>query len=145
MLAESSGDPRDVLKIIESAEPLESESVRPDELSISVSTDEPGWVIVSQLADPQWTALWIGLDDQGTFAGDILPAFRKGLEPGGWQRIPVPASGRWTLRLRYDARDVEEGAVISTIAWLSWIMAAFSVTIQYRRGGRSPDRNQNEA
>jgi hypothetical protein len=144
-LEESSGDPRDILKIIDSAGPLESESVRPDEWAISVETDDPAWVIVSQLADPQWTALWIGLDEQGEVAGEILPAFRRGSHPGGWQRIAVPASGRWTLRLQYDARDVAEGAVVSTIAWLSWIMAAVALTIQYGRGGKSPGRNQTEA
>ncbi|HEX3451054.1 MAG TPA: hypothetical protein VHS97_22560 [Isosphaeraceae bacterium] len=144
-LEESSGDPREILKIIDSAAPLESESARPDELAISVKTDDPAWVIVSQLADPQWTALWVGLDEQGKLAGEILPAFRRGTHPGGWQRIAVPGSGRWTLRLKYDARDVADGAVVSTIAWLCWLMAAFWMTIQYGRGGRSPGRNQTEA
>ena len=45
---------------------------------ITVSADEPAWVIVSQLADPQWKARWIGLDDQGERStAEILPAFRK--------------------------------------------------------------------
>ena len=145
MIEESSGDPRDVLKIIDTAEPLESESVRPDEWTISVATDDPAWVIVSQLADPQWTARWIGLDDQGVLTAEILPAFRRGSRPGGWQRIAVPGSGRWTLRLEYDARDVTEGAVISTIGWVCWILAAISMTIQCRRGERLPGRNQTEA
>ncbi len=144
-LEESSGDPRDILKIIDSAEPLESESLRPDEWSISVDTDDPAWVIVSQLADPQWTALWIGRDEQGVFAGEIRPAFRKESQPGGWQSIAVPAAGRWTLRLQYDARDVAEGAVISTIAWLSWIMGALAKMIGYLRSRSSPASNQTEA
>ena len=33
---------------------------RPEEWTISVDADEPAWVIVSQLADPQWKARWIG-------------------------------------------------------------------------------------
>jgi hypothetical protein len=144
-LEESSGDPRDILKIIDAAGPLESESVRPDEWTIDVATDDPAWVIVSQLADPQWTARWIGLDDQGTFTPEILPAFRSGSHPGGWQRIGVPGSGRWTLRLKYDARDVAEGAVISTIGWLCWIVAALFITIQRGRGGRSHGPNPTEA
>jgi hypothetical protein len=145
MLEESSGDPKDILKIIDSAGPLESESVRPDEWSISFRADDPAWVLISQLADPQWTARWFGLDEQGVFDGEILPAFRKGSQPGGWQRIAVPASGRWTLRLQYNADDVAEGAAISTIAWVCWIMAALSMTIGYRRGRSSPGRNQAEA
>ena len=144
-LEESSGDPRDVLKIMDSARPLESESARPDEWIISVKTDDPAWVIVSQLADPQWTALWIGLDEQGVVAGEILPAFRRESHPGGWQRIAVPGSGRWTLRLKYDARDVAEGAVVATIAWLCWLVVVLWMTIQYGRGGWSPGRNQTEA
>jgi len=144
-LEESSGDPRDILKVIDSAEPLESEAEQPDEWTISVGTDDPAWVIVSLLADPQWTALWVGRDQQGVFAAESLPAFGRVLNPGGWQRIAVPGSGRWTLRLKYDARDVAEGAMISTIAWLCWLMGALAITIQYGRGGRSPSRIQTEA
>ena len=54
-------------------------------------------MIVSQLDDPQWTARWIGLDGQGEFDGEILPAFRKpGDTAGGWQtsRSPSTAAGR---------------------------------------------------
>ena len=45
---------------------------------------------------------------------EIRPAFRKATESVGWQCIEVPAAGRWTLRLEYDARDVVTGLVIST-------------------------------
>ena len=108
--------------------------------------DDPAWVIVSQLADPQWTARWIGLDGQGELDGEILPTFRKASQPGGWQRIEVPASGRWTLRLEYDAHDVAEGAAISTVAWLSWMLAAIFAAFQAGaagpcRGETRPRRN----
>ena len=103
-------------------------------------------MIVSQLADPQWTARWIGLDGQGEFDGEILPAFRKGSRPGGWQRVAVPAPGRWTLRLEYDARDVAEGAAISTIAWLSLDLGGdFRWRFNAGAAGQSPGRDQTEA
>ena len=119
MIEESSGDPRDDPGDPRHRRAIGVESARPEEWTISVATDDPAWVIVSQLADPQWTARWIGLDGQGVLTAEILPAFRRGSRPGGWQCIAVPASGRWTLRLEYDARDVAEGAAISTVAWLS--------------------------
>ena len=106
--------------------------------------DEPGWVIVSQLADPQWTARWIGLDGQGNAARQDSAGLPKGREPGGWQCFEVPAPGRWTLRLEYDARDVAEGAAISTVAWLSWMLAAVFTAFQSLarsiRAGATSDR-----
>jgi hypothetical protein len=140
-----SGDPREILEILDVAEPLAAESPRPEEWVISVRAEEPGWVIVSQLADPQWNARWIGLDGQGTGDGEILPAFPRGSQPGGWQRVEVPAAGRWTLRLEYDARDVAEGAAISTVAWLSWVIAALFTAFERWRGRSVPVRDQTEA
>ena len=133
-----------MLAILDAAEPLAAESARPEEWTISVQVDEPAWVIVSQLADPQWTARWIGLDGQGEFDGKILPAFRKESQPGGWQCLAVPAPGRWTLRLEYDARDVAEGAAISMVAWLSWMLAAIFTAFQAWRGRSAPERDQTE-
>ena len=83
---------------------LAVESARPGGMDHFRAGQSPAWVIVSQLADPQWTARWIGEDGQGNVAGKILPAFRKESQPGGWQCLAVPAPGRWTLRLEYDAR-----------------------------------------
>jgi hypothetical protein len=129
-----SGRPTAVLAILDDATPLAADCPRPEEWSIPVSSEAPAWVIVSQLADPQWTARWIALDGQGDVAGDILPTFRKETEQGGWQRIAVPASGRWILRLEYVATDVAEGTMISMVAWLSWVIAAISVAVHARRG-----------
>ena len=110
MLDEWSGDPGTSCRCSTAPSRWRPSRSRPEEWTISVEADEPGWVIVSQLADPQWTARWIGLDGQGEFDGEILPAFRKpGETAGGWQRVEVPGSGRWTLRLEYDARDVVGG------------------------------------
>jgi hypothetical protein len=119
-----SGDPREILPIFDGAEPLKAESHGPEEMTIRINSTEPGWVIVSQLADPEWRAHW--LDEKGRDLGDaeILPAFVKKGEPGGWQRVEIPGSGPLVLRLTYDASDVSLGLAISVIAWMSWITLA---------------------
>jgi hypothetical protein len=119
-----SGDPREILPVFDEAEALAWESPRPEEVTIRVAATEPGWVIVSQLADPQWKAHWIfeGGTDYGE--AEILPTFHKRDEPGGWQRVEIPGSGRWVLRLTYDARDVSMGLGISLLAWMCWLTLA---------------------
>jgi hypothetical protein len=157
-LDDSTGDPRDILAILHDAQPLAAEMPEPEEWTIGVASEDPGFVIVSQLADPQWTARWFGLDGQGEVAGTILPTFRTKshqgaapvevlpmIAPDGWQRIPIPASGRWTLRLEYEARDLAEGAAISSVAWLSWIMAALATAIKSGRGRSRPRQDETEA
>ncbi len=145
-LSDWPGDPRELLAILDDAEPLATATPYPEEWLIAVESDEPAWVIVSQVADPQWTARWIGLDGQGEFEGEILPAFRKGTKPGAWQRLAVPASGRWTLQLEYEARDVAEGAAISLIAWLSLVVAAIAMAVwSFRSRPAIPEINQSEA
>ena len=139
-----SGDVRAMLAILDASKPLAVESAGPEEWSISVKVDGLAWVIVSQLADPQWTARWIGMDGQGVRPGKILPAFRKESQPGGWQCVAVPPRGRWTLRLEYDARDVAEGAAISTVAWLSWMLAAVFTALRAWRGTPEPGLDQTE-
>ena len=140
-----SGDVRALLAVFDLAEPLAVETPTPEEWTIPIVVEEPVWVIVSQLADPQWKALWVGLDGQGDFDGEILPVFRVPGKPGGWQRLEPPAAGRWTLRLEYDARDVAEGAAISMIAWLSWILAVTSQAFHAWRGRSVPARVETEA
>jgi hypothetical protein len=119
-----SGDPREILPIFDTAEALAAESPRPEEITIRVNSSEPGWVLVSQLADPQWKARW--LDEEGRDYGEaeILPTFRKKDEPGGWQRVEIPGSGRLVLRLTYDAWDVSVGLAISVVAWMCWLTLA---------------------
>jgi hypothetical protein len=130
ILDEWSGDPMEILALLERAEPLAATSPRPEEWEIWVDAGPPAWVIVSQLADPQWKARWIGLEGQGRRDDPILPAFRKRGEPGGWQRVEVPGRGRWTLRLEYEPRDVAEGIAISTLAWLAWLAGALQALIR---------------
>jgi hypothetical protein len=129
------GDPDSLLPLFDRADPLPVESSRPEDRTVLVQADEPGWVIVSQLDDPQWSARWIGLDNQGEFREEIRPAFRKpGDIAGGWQAIQVPFHGRWRLRLTYQPRDVVEGAGISLIAWIGWAFCALVAALR-RRGG----------
>jgi hypothetical protein len=123
MLDHGEDDPREVLAVMENARPLLSQAVQPEDWTISVAAENPAWVIISQLADPEWTATWIGLEGQGEFVGRILPTFRKGRETGGWQRVRVPGPGRWTLRLEYQADDLTEGMAVSAAAWICWCVA----------------------
>ncbi len=106
ILDEWTGDPRDLLPLFERSTPLIPESDRPEELRVSVPALEPGWVIISQLDDPQWKAEWLSLDGQGDYPGKIKPAFRSpGEHAGGWQYLKVPFDGRWELHLVYEAED----------------------------------------
>jgi hypothetical protein len=145
VLDEWSGDPREVLAILEGAKPLCPEAPSPEQWSIRVTCDEPAWVIVSQLADPAWKAVWIRRNDQGESDAQIIPTFRKRDEPGGWQRVSVPGRGDWTLRLEYDAGDLVDGLAISTVAWVSWIVAAIFAGYSAWRQPASPLRDQSEA
>jgi hypothetical protein len=128
-----SGDPRDILPIIEAAEPLTDESARPEELTIDVETKEPAWVIVSQLADPEWKARWLDQNGRDIGEAEILPTFHKKDQPGGWQRVEVPGTGRFVLRFTYDASDVRAGLAISLIAWMCWIVLALKLGLQSLR------------
>src|SRR5262249_27963839 len=84
------------------------------------------------LADPQWTARWIGQEGQGDSDEAILPTFRKPGEPGGWQRVPVPGRGLWVLRLEYQPNDLILGVAISTTAWAAWVIAALKAALRGR-------------
>jgi hypothetical protein len=117
--------------LFERARPLESESPRPGSRTVELEDPPPtGWVIVTELSDPQWSARWIRRDRQGEKPAEIRPVLRsrrgppaEGLHPWGWQAIQSPGPGRWTLALDYDARDVRQGLLISAIAWIGWIVA----------------------
>jgi hypothetical protein len=140
-----SGDPREILQVLKRAQPLATESSRPEEWTIPLTADEPAWVIVSQLADPAWRARWIRPDGASLGEDDILPTFRKVGKSGGWQRLKVPAPGRWTLRLEYDAREVAAGLAISTVAWMSWLTAAAVTVLRAARGRFLPPSKTTEA
>jgi hypothetical protein len=140
-----SGDHREILGVLRSATPLPCEQPRPEDWTITLSADAPAWVIISQLADPQWTARWIKDDDGVIGDGEIVPTFRKPGEPGGWQRVKVPGAGRWTLRLEYQARDLAFGTAVSTLAWASWLLAALRAGLRRRKTQPVSGRDQTEA
>ena len=143
-LGDWSGDPRHVLRVFEKAEPLQFEATTPDECTITVEALERGWVIVSQLFDPQWKARWTNLGNHRTFDDELRPAFRRANEPGGWQCIEIPAPGRWSLRLRYEARDVELGLGFSVIAWAGWLIAVVQMSWANRRKRTVSSRSEGE-
>ncbi len=130
VLEDWSGDPRQILPLFDRAVSLPAESSSPESWTIPIWASEPGWVIVSQLHDPQWRALWIEQDRELEFEAEVKSAFSKFREPGGWQRVEIPGEGRWILRLEYEPRDVMEGAAIATIAWSSWLVCAFSMGLR---------------
>ena len=97
MLDDWMGDPRDLLPLFDRAEPLVPESSRPEDMTIAVQADGPGWVIVSQLDDPQWSARWVSLEGEGEYAWEIRPAFRARATrraAGSTSRSPSTADGR---------------------------------------------------
>jgi hypothetical protein len=145
VLDEWSGDPKEILAIFRGAQPLAAESSRPEELTIELTGEAASWVIISQLADPQWRARWESPDRSVSGEQEILPTFAKGGEPGGWQRVKVPGPGRWTLRLEYDASDAAFGLAVSTFAWLSWITAAVVTGWKAARGRLIHRAEQTEA
>ena len=109
-----------LLGLFARAEPLGWRSAAPGRLEIDVQGSGGDVVVVSQLADPQWRAQWVG--EQRVSTALVLPALR-GPGEGGWQAIEVPEPGRWTLRLEYDARDAREGLAVSAVSWLVLIGA----------------------
>ena len=139
-----SGDPWHILRVLQGAIPLPAESRTPEEWAILIEAGEPGWVIVSQVADPQWKAQTIDQDKVSTKC-EILPAFRKASESIGWQCIAIPAAGRWTLRLEYEGGDVFAGLMISVIAWIGWMTVMLRAVFDVWRGAAARImRNEGE-
>jgi hypothetical protein len=117
ILSHWSGDASEVTSVIGKAVPLPLHSSVPERLEIEVQADKPSIVVVSQLADPQWRAMWSG--PSGDRAAVIERVFGQPGK-GAWQGIAVPEPGKWVLRLEYVGRDVQQGLAVSAIAWLLW-------------------------
>jgi hypothetical protein len=128
ILETTPGEPGAVLRVIESARPLDVRSARPERLRVTVEATGPAAVVLSQLADPQWQGSWIG--PGGERPATIVPVFAR---PGerGWQALTVPGPGRWTLQLEYRARDVQEGLIVSGLSFLIGLGV-------FLRAGRNP-------
>jgi hypothetical protein len=144
ILDDWSGDPRHILRILQDATPLPAESRTPEEWTIPIEATEPGWVIVTQVADPQWRAHWINPDGFSKTKCEIGRAFRTATETTGWQCIAVPDAGRWTLRLEYEGGDVLVGLMISVIAWSGWVTVMLRSGIEVWRSAARTMRNARE-
>jgi len=144
ILGDWSGKPVDILRVIDKAMPLPTESVKPEEWSIWIEASERGWVVVSQLADPQWKARWNNLDRPWVSDAEIKPAFRRANEAGGWQCIEVPEAGRWMLHLEYESPAAAAGMGVSVIAWTGWIVAMLRTGFLCWRKRSVPRQNEME-
>ena len=140
-----SGDPRHILRVLQGAAPLTAESRTPEQWTILIEAAEPGWVIVAQVADAQWSAQIIDQDTNSETESEILPAFRRVGESTGWQCVAIPAAGRWTLRLEYEANDVLVGLTISLIAWTGWLAVVLRAGYGMRRSAVRTMPNTTEA
>ncbi len=128
-----SGDPRHILRVVANAIPLSTESRKPEEWTILIEATTPGWVIVTQLADPQWKARWTNPEKSAPAPPQIRPVFRKGKESVGWQCIEVPEAGVWSLRLEYESIDVRTGFFVSAVACSLWLLAMLFAWFGARR------------
>ncbi|HKM53738.1 MAG TPA: hypothetical protein VJY33_10030 [Isosphaeraceae bacterium] len=134
MLDHWDGDTGPLLALFDRAVPLRENRRASTLLDIEIEAEEPGWVIITQLADPQWQARWV--DEAGEeLPARILPSFLRKLSDGGWQRVELPGPGRWSLHMEYVARDVRDGLAISALAWALWCLAAVVAAIQSIRRG----------
>lgn len=127
-------DPRPVLDLMDHARPLRSVDRSPVEWDVTLDVEEPGWVLISQLDDPQWRASIRSADGRSDEPANIAPAFRVKDQGGAWQRISLdgPRPGA-VLRLSYDARDVRTGAVVSAVSWVVWLMTLSWLHLASRR------------
>ena len=132
MLESWAGDLDPLLELFDRAAPLRAESHGAQLRDVSVDADTPGWVIITQLADPQWRARWLDRSGQEELPAEILPTFRRSDSEGGWQRVRVPGPGRWTLHLEYVATDVTQGLAISSASWLAWCLMIAAAAVRAR-------------
>jgi hypothetical protein len=132
MLDAWSGDLEVLLELFDEARPLPSTWLSAQRLDVDVDAEGPGWVIVSQLADPQWHARWSVQTGAETDA-ELLPTFRRKNTEGGWQRVKVAGAGRRTLHLEYVAQDVNLGLAISGLSWVGWCLVVGIAAVRARK------------
>jgi hypothetical protein len=109
--------------LFKSFKPLAWRSSVPERFEVSsfLAGAQGEVVLVSQLYDQEWRGTWVagaGSEQPAT----ILPIYAtKGR--GGWQLIPVPGPGTWTLELWYEASAAKTGFAVGAVAWLAWLLA----------------------
>ena len=123
ILGQWSGNPAEVISALSDARPIAVEHESPELRVFRIHSEVPALLVFSELADPQWRAVWTGLN--GEQYGMIHRAFGRPNQ-GAWEAVHVPGNGDWTLRLIYRGVDVEVGLAISLIAWLTLGMMFFS-------------------
>ena len=102
-----------------------TESRKPEEWTIWVEASEPGWVIVSQLADPQWKARWINAGSAlGQRRADPARVSQKGRARGlAVHRGPRGrATGLYAWNMTRKTPPIGMG--ISIIAWAGWLIGS---------------------
>ncbi|HEV3164331.1 MAG TPA: hypothetical protein VGZ22_09900 [Isosphaeraceae bacterium] len=124
-LAANNGDPNRVLNVMQASRPLRLLAPDPEHLAVEIQADQPGLVLLSQLADPGWRAAWV--NGQGSQAAEIVRVF------GGWQAVKLPGEGSWTLWLAYPGHDVWLGITISAVAWTLGAMACWWSWLRRRK------------
>jgi hypothetical protein len=112
-------EPHRVIGVLEGARPLSWSSDVPERFTVDVEADGAGWVVISQLDDPEWHGRWSG--PEGEKAAEIVRVL--GNRVAGWQGIPVPGKGRWTLNLTYQGRAARIGLAVSLASWCVWLAA----------------------
>jgi hypothetical protein len=133
MLDVWNGDPTALLDLFDRSDPVPIVHEPNGTLEVHVRGSGPGWLILSQLADPQWKAYWLDVAE-GHIDATILSTFPRRANEIGWQRVWVPSGGH-TLRLEYDALDVRQGQALSAASWLAW---GLLLLLAKRRRRREP-------
>jgi len=120
------GESSRVIDLLKNAQPLAVRADVPERWEVPLNATGPATVLISQLAYPEWSAVWSG--PGGARPAPIVKVF------GGWQAVRVPGPGPWTLHFKYRGRDVRLGLAISVLAW-SLGTLAFLVRLRSRSRG----------
>ncbi len=98
-------DPYELLNLMRDATPLPWRSAVPERVETEAQTTGPGFVVLSQLDDPEWRATLRGPDGEHRVPIPRLFAY-GGTEHGGWQGIRIPArdTGRSGSNIRAGRR-----------------------------------------
>jgi hypothetical protein len=109
-----------LLQRMRTGRPLPLRSTVPERVTLEVEADGAGFVLITQLDDPNWEGTWSG--PAGERPAALVRLFGNA-QGAGWQATQVPGPGRWTLRLAYRPRSATRGLAASLVAWCLWAMA----------------------
>ncbi|MDX2038447.1 MAG: hypothetical protein SFX72_17510 [Isosphaeraceae bacterium] len=103
----------EILRLMQSAQPLTATRERPEIVRVAVPAGLTGWVVVTQLAHPGWSAVWES--PRGDLSATIEPVL------GGFTGVPKREPEASVLRLEYRERTFIPSAIVSAIAWSAWL------------------------